>query len=104
MGFNKKRSDSNKCDMLRGSGNGSEAMITKRPRSSARSATACRQSHNPPRSGMFKSVMTTSNGCFRRASNASTPLTAVVTLQPRRVRERAMASRIAALSSTINTE
>src|SRR5437773_2089069 len=103
-GFNKNRSDSKKSDMVSGSGRGSEAMSTKRPRNSGRNTRACRQSHSPPRSGMLRSLMMTSNDCARSASNAVTPLTAVATWQPRRVNERAMASRIAALSSTIKTE
>src|SRR5438093_4257336 len=53
---------------------------------------------------MLRSVMTTSKDRCLNVSNAATPLTAVVTRQPRRVNERASASRIAALSSTIKME
>src|SRR3989442_4583969 len=53
---------------------------------------------------MLRSVITMSKDRSCNACNPSTPLAAVVTRQPRRVSERANASRIAALSSTIKTE
>src|SRR6266550_8482474 len=53
---------------------------------------------------MLRSVITMSKDRSFNACNPSTPLAAVVTRQPRRVSDRANASRIAALSSTIKTE
>ena len=53
---------------------------------------------------MFRSVTTTSYDCRRSAVSASAASAAVVTAQPRRASDRAIASRIAALSSTISTE
>ena len=90
--------------MARGSGSGSDAMSTKRPRSSGRNTTAWRHSHSPPRSGMFKSVTMTSNDCRRSDASASAASATVVTAQPRRANERAIASRIAGLSSTISAD
>src|SRR6266704_6026939 len=91
-------------DRVRGSGNGSDAISTNRPRNSGRRKIAWRQSQKPPRPGMLRSVTTTSKDPALSSSNPATPLAAVVTRQPRRVSERANASRIAALSSTIKTE
>ena len=53
---------------------------------------------------MFRSVTTTSYDCRRSDASASAASAAVVTAQPRRVNDRAIASRIAGLSSTISTE
>src|SRR5205085_2359286 len=83
---------------------GCELMNTNLPRSAGRSASACSQSHRPPRLGMCTSVMTASNRWLRTASNASRPSVAVATSHPSRAKERAIASLRATLSSTMRAE